>query len=528
MVAAGAPPPPPAPTGGAALAAATRRSLSLTDLPEPRGGALAPRAGALRPPPSPPSLEPEDAAGGLPLPEPYKIKMVESITLRPRAERQVLLAAAGYNVFGLRSDEVFIDLLTDSGTSAMSDAQWAGMVGTPQAYAGASSFYTLESVVRDLFGFAHVLPVHQGRAAENVLFSCLVSPDSGAVVPNNWHFDTTEANVLRCGGQPVNLTVPEAFDTALAAPFKGNMDIAALEALLSDKGAGSVPVIMLTATNNSAGGQPVSMDNVRQVSAIARRAGIPLFIDAARFAENAWFIQRWEPGYEGRPLREIVREFFSYADGCTFSGKKEALANVGGLLCCNDAALHETLRNLSIVVEGYPTYGGLACRDLMAMARGLMEATEQRYQDHRHAQIELLAGLLRERGVPIVEPPGGHAVYIDAARFLPHIPAHQFPAQALTAAVYAASGVRGVEIGSSCFGHTNPETGEFVPSRLELMRLALPRRVYTSDHLRYVAAAIVALHGQRDSIVGLRRVYATKLLSHFTAQFQPLDDAPAA
>lgn len=501
---------------------ALNRSLSW-DLPEPprHAAAIQKSVKALQPAHTTTTSEDE-----LPIPEPFKIKMVEQITLLPRPEREHLLKEAGYNVFCLRSDQVFIDLLTDSGTSAMSDVQWANMMNTPQAYAGSSSFYTLEAVVRDLFGFKHVLPEHQGRAAENVLFSTLVAPKPGCYVPNNTHFDTTEANVLRCGGHPINLPVPEAFDTALDSPFKGNMDVEALDSFIVEKGPENIPLVMITITNNSAGGQPVSMDNVRQVSAIARRHGIPFFIDAARFAENCWFIQRWEPGYEGKPLDEIARELFSYADGCTFSGKKEALANVGGLLCCNDDQLYEALRNLTIVVEGYPTYGGLACRDLMAMARGLLEVTKEAYQVYRHNQIELLAGLLREAGVPIVEPPGGHAVYVDAKRFLPHIPQEQFPAQALTAALYAISGVRGVEIGSSCFGRIDETTGQFIPAKLELMRLALPRRVYTDNHLRYVAASINRLYQQRDSIQGLRRVYATKLLSHFTARFEPVNDKP--
>ncbi|KAF6256911.1 pyridoxal phosphate-dependent transferase [Scenedesmus sp. NREL 46B-D3] len=530
---------------------ALNRTLSW-DLPQhrrPHEAAVRKSLKALKPPPSTTAADEE-----LPLPPPFKIKMVEQITLLPRPRREKLLREAGYNVFCLRSDQVFIDLLTDSGTSAMSDVQWANMMNTPQAYAGSSSFYTLEAVVHDLFGFKHVLPEHQGRAAENVLFSSLVAPLPGCFVPNNTHFDTTEANVLRCGGHPVNLAVPEAYDTALASPFKGNMDVEALEAFIEEHGPANIPVIMITVTNNSAGGQPVSMDNVRKVSAVARRHGIPLFMDAARFAENCWFIQRGEPGYRGKPLRDIARELFSYADGCTFSGKKEALANVGGLLCCNDDALYETLRNLTIVATLY--IGSILAQampavvllleDLVAMARGLMEVTDQAYQEYRHSQIELLAGLLRNAGVPIVEPPGGHAVYVDAKRFLPHIPPEQFPAQgrraalqvrgaavqALTAALYGVSGVRGVEIGSSCFGRIDEESGAFVPARLELMRLALPRRVYTDNHLRYVAAGLIKLYQQRDSIEGLRRVYATKLLSHFTARFVPagqaVQEAPAA
>lgn len=339
--------------------------------------------------------EDESDDGDEPLPpcEPFKIKMVEQIRLLPRQQRRQLMQQHGHNVFNLHAEDVYIDLLTDSGTSAMSDTQWGSMIAAPQAYAGSGAFYALQTAVQDLFTFKHVLPEHQGRAAENILFSVLVAPkvaeaaEAGSgvkvYVPNNVHFDTTEANVLRCGGVPVNLVVPEAYETGLASTFKGNMDIKALEAFL-DEHKGCVPVVMLTITNNGAGGQPVSMDNIRQVSELAHAHSIPFFLDAARFAENAAFIQHWEPGYEGRSLRDIVREMFSYADGCTFSGKKEALANAGGLLCCNDDALHEQLRNLTIVVEGFPTYGGLACRDMQAMAQGLVEVTEQGYQEYRH------------------------------------------------------------------------------------------------------------------------------------------------
>jgi len=364
-------------------------------------------------------------------PEPFKIKMVEKIVLHPRERRKELIEKCGYNVFMLRADDVFIDLLTDSGTSAMSDVQWAGMFETTQAYAGSQSYYSLEKAMRDIFGFKHFVPVHQGRAAENVLFSTMVS--AGCFVPNNMHFDTTEANVLRNGGVPVNLAVDEAYDSARVLPFKGNMDVGKLEALIREKGVEKIPLIMVTITNNSAGGQPVSVENIRAVSAVAKKYHIPFFIDACRFAENCYFVQQREKGYAGKQLKEIAREIFSYADGCTFSGKKEALTNIGGMLCVNDDELFERFRSLAIVVEGFVTYGGLACRELEAMARGLYEAVDEAYQVYRHRQVEFLAGLLRAGGVPIVEPPGGHAVFVDAKRFLPHVPAELFPAQALTA-----------------------------------------------------------------------------------------------
>lgn len=453
-------------------------------------------------------------------PEPFKIKMVEKIVLHPRERRKELIEKCGYNVFMLRADDVFIDLLTDSGTSAMSDVQWAGMFETTQAYAGSQSYYSLEKAMRDIFGFKHFVPVHQGRAAENVLFSTMVS--AGCFVPNNMHFDTTEANVLRNGGVPVNLAVDEAYDSARVLPFKGNMDVGKLEALIREKGVEKIPLIMVTITNNSAGGQPVSVENIRAVSAVAKKYHIPFFIDACRFAENCYFVQQREKGYAGKQLKEIAREIFSYADGCTFSGKKEALTNIGGMLCVNDDELFERFRSLAIVVEGFVTYGGLACRELEAMARGLYEAVDEAYQVYRHRQVEFLAGLLRAGGVPIVEPPGGHAVFVDAKRFLPHVPAELFPAQALTAELYVESGVRAVEIGSSCFGRVDEATGRFVPARMELMRLAIPRRVYTDNHLRYVAECLIRLFERRDGIRGLRRVYAPKLLGHFTAKFEPV------
>ncbi len=455
------------------------------------------------------------------LPEPFKIKMVEKITLHPREKRKELIKKVDYNVFMLKAEDVFIDLLTDSGTSAMSDRQWAGMIETTQAYAGSQSYYSLEKAMKDIFGFKYFIPVHQGRAAENILFSTMIFPE--CYVPNNTHFDTTEANILRNKGIPVNLATEDAYDSAKVLPFKGNMDARKLEEFIREKTPEKIPLIMTTITNNSVGGQPVSMQNIKEVSVIAKKYGIPVFIDACRFAENCYFIKQREEGYRNKTIKEIARELFSYADGCTFSGKKEALTNIGGMLCTNSEELYEKFRNLTIVIEGFATYGGLACRELEAMARGLYEVVDENYQVYRHRQVEYLAKILRDGDVPIVEPPGGHAVYIDAKKFLPHIPPEQFPAQTLTVQLYIESGVRAAEIGSSCFGKIDEKTGKFIPARMELMRLAIPRRTYTDNHLKYVAECLTMLYKKRDQIKGLRRIYAPKLLGHFTARFEPIN-----
>ncbi|MGC9345506.1 MAG: tryptophanase [Candidatus Bathyarchaeales archaeon] len=455
------------------------------------------------------------------LPEPFKIKMVEKITLYPREKRKELIQKVNYNVFMLKAEDVFIDLLTDSGTSAMSDRQWAGMIETTQAYAGSQGYYSLEKAMKDIFGFKYFIPVHQGRAAENILFSTMIFP--GCYVPNNTHFDTTEANILRNKGIPVNLVTEDAYDSVKVLPFKGNMDTRKLEEFIREKTPEKIPLIMVTITNNGVGGQPVSMQNIKEVSVIAKKYGIPFFIDACRFAENCYFIKQREEGYRNKTIKEIARELFSYADGCTFSGKKEALTNIGGMLCTNSEELYEKFRNLTIVIEGFATYGGLACRELEAMARGLYEVVDENYQVYRHRQVEYLAKILRDGGVPIVEPPGGHAVYIDAKKFLPHIPPEQFPAQALTVQLYIESGVRVAEIGSSCFGKIDEKTGKFIPARMELVRLAIPRRTYTDNHLKYVAECLTMLYKKRNQIKGLRRIYAPKLLGHFTARFEPIN-----
>ncbi len=455
------------------------------------------------------------------IPEPFKIKMVENIALHPKEKRKELIERIGYNVFMLKAEDVFIDLLTDSGTSAMSDHQWAGMIETTQAYAGSQSYYSLEKAMKEIFGFKYFISVHQGRAAENILFSTMLFPE--CCVPNNTHFDTTEANILRNKGIPANLVIEDAYDSTKILPFKGNMNTEKLGDFILEKTPEKIPLIMTTITNNSIGGQPVSMQNIKEVSQITKKYGIPFFIDACRFAENCYFIKQREEGYGNKTIKEIARELFSYADGCTFSGKKEALTNIGGMLCTNNEELHEKFRNLAMVIEGFVTYGGLACRELEAMARGLYEAIDENYQAYRHRQVEYLAKLLRDGGVPIVEPPGGHAIFVDAKRFMPHIPPKQFPAQALTVQLYIESGVRAVEIGSSCFGKVDEKTGRFIPARMELMRLAIPRRVYTDNQLRYVAECLIELYKKRNQIKGLRRVYAPKLLGHFTARFEPID-----
>lgn len=454
------------------------------------------------------------------LPEPFKIKMVERIELKSKKEREKAIKEVGYNVFMLRIEDIFIDLLTDSGTAAMSDEQWSGMITTKQTYAGTNSYYNLEKSMKDIFGFKHFVPVHQGRAAENILFSTMVK--KGDYVPNNMHFDTTEANVEHNGGIPVNLVIKEAYETSKILPFKGNMDVKKLEKFIKEKTPEKIPLIMVTITNNTGGGQPVSMKNIKQISGVAKKYKIPFFIDACRFAENCYFIQQREKGYKNKTIKEIANELFSYADGCTFSGKKEALTNIGGMLCTNNKKLYTEFKNLLIVIEGFPTYGGMACRELEAIARGLYEAVDDDYQKYRHNQINFLANLLKEGGVPIVEPIGGHAVYVDGRKFLSHIPIENFAAQALTAQLYIESGVRAVELGCSCFGKVDEKTGEFIPPKMDLMRLAIPRRVYTNDHMRYVANSLIKLHKKRKEIKGLKRVYAPKLLGHFTARFEPI------
>ncbi|HEY0671574.1 MAG TPA: tryptophanase [Longimicrobiales bacterium] len=452
--------------------------------------------------------------------EPFKIKTVEPIRMSTRAERLEWLVAAGYNVFLLRADDVLIDLLTDSGTAAMSAEQWAGIMRGDEAYAGSRSFYRFEAAVRNLFGFKHVIPTHQGRAAERILFSTICKP--GDVVPNNTHFDTTRANVEAAGARAVDLPSPEACDRQSMHPFKGDMDVPALEKLIEEVGAERIPVCMLTITNNSGGGQPVSMANVRAVSAVCRRHAIPFYIDACRFAENAYLIKQRERGYEDKNVIDIVRELFSFADGCTFSAKKDGLANIGGALSTNDDRLAEREKDLLILTEGFPTYGGLAGRDLDAIAVGLEEVVHEDYLNYRIVSTRYLGEHIARAGVPIVQPPGGHAIYIDAAAFLPQVPPLQLPGAALVAELYVEGGVRGVEIGTVMFGRHDAVTGSETAAPMELVRLAIPRRVYTQSHIDYVVEIIIDVWQRRAEIGGFRFVKQAPVLRHFTAEFEPL------
>ncbi|HYL36946.1 MAG TPA: tryptophanase [Bryobacteraceae bacterium] len=443
--------------------------------------------------------------------EPFRIKSVEPLHWTTPAQREHFLEQAGYNLFQIRASDILIDLLTDSGTSAMSTEQWAAMMRGDESYAGSESFYRFEQVVRALTGFRHVIPTHQGRAAERILFSILCQP--GQVVPNNAHFDTTRANIEFHGARAVDLPIPAAADTQARVPFKGNLDVAALERLVETEGPERIPLVMITITNNSGGGQPVSMANIEQVREVASRYGIPLYLDACRFAENAWFIKRDEPGYRDFTPREIAQKMFSLADGCTFSAKKDAFANIGGFLCTNNSRLAEQETNLLILTEGFPTYGGLAGRDLEAVAVGLEEVLQPEYLEYRIASTAYLGRHIADFGVPIVEPPGGHAIYIDAGRMLPHVPRAQFPGQALAVELYRHAGIRSVEIGSVMFGDQAPH---------QLLRLAIPRRVYTQSHVDYLVEAILEVNQRRDQIRGLKIVSEPQFLRHFTARFEPV------
>ncbi len=453
-------------------------------------------------------------------PEPFRIKMVEPIRLIPPQERERSLKEAGYNLFAVKAEDIFIDLLTDSGTGAMSQDQWAAIMRGDESYAGARSFHRLKSAVEDIFGFKHFVPAHQGRAAENILSAVLVKP--GMYVPSNLHFDTTDANIRARGGHPTNLVIDEAFDPANPHPFKGNMDLAKLRAFIDKIGATNIPFGMITVTNNAGGGQPVSMENLKAVAAIYHEHKIPFYIDAARYAENAYFIKLREKGYEKKSVIEIAREMFSLADGMTMSAKKDAIVNIGGLLCTNDEATFENIRNELILREGFPTYGGLAGRDLDAIAVGLYEGLDEAYLGYRLAQTAYLAARLNEAGIPTIQPAGGHAVYLDAHAVLPHIPQSEFPGQALAVELYRAGAIRGVEIGSVMFAYPDPESGKMIYPKLELLRLAIPRRTYTQSHMDYVADILAGIKSHASSICGYKFVYAPELLRHFTARFEPL------
>lgn len=452
--------------------------------------------------------------------EPFRVKTVEPIRQTNDAERAAAIEKARYNVFLLQAEDVLIDLLTDSGTGAMSVYQWSGMMKGDESYAGARSFAVFDRAVRDITHFTNVIPTHQGRAAEHILFSTVVRP--GDVVPNNTHFDTTRANVEDAGGLALDLPIPEARQPQSAHPFKGNMNVEALERTLQEQGT-RVPLVMITVTNNSGGGQPVSLENVRAVSEVCRRYGVPLFIDACRFAENAWFIRTREAGQEGRAPIDIAREMFSLADGCTMSAKKDGMSNIGGFLAMNDSQLATRCRTRLVLTEGFPTYGGLAGYDLEAIAVGLKEALDEDYLRYRIRSIEYLGDKLVAAGIPILTPTGGHALYLDAKRWLPHIPQSEFPAWALSLALYLEGGIRAAEIGSVMFGRQPDGTER--PADLELVRLAFPRRVYTQSHVDYVAEVVLHVNTLASRIRGVRMVDSPPVLRHFTAQFAPAHGA---
>jgi tryptophanase len=455
--------------------------------------------------------------------EPFRIRSVEPIRLTSFEQREQALARAGYNPFQLHADDVLIDLLTDSGTGAMSSRQWAAMISSDESYAGAASFYRFERAVQDITGFRHVIPTHQGRAAEHILFACIAK--AGDVIPSNAHFDTTRAHIESRGAEARDLACPQAGRTAERHPFKGNIDLDALRQTIAAAKPGTVPAVMMTVTNNACGGQPVSMANLRAASEIARAHGIPFVIDACRFAENAWFIKTREPGFERKAPIDIAREMFGLADACTMSAKKDGIANIGGFLALNDDALAARCRNLEILTEGFPTYGGMAGYDLEAVALGLYEALDEEYLRYRIRSIEYLGEKLAAAGIPIVQPTGGHAVYLDASALLAHMPAAHYPGWALNNALYLVGGVRGVEVGSVMFGR-QPDGSERL-SATDLVRLAFPRRVYTQSHVDYLAEVILAVAAQKRELPGYRIVPQAPVLRHFTARLEPLAAGPA-
>lgn len=449
--------------------------------------------------------------------EPFKIKSVEPIRFTTKEERERILKEAYYNPFMIHSRDVIIDLLTDSGTSAMSSEQWAGIMRGDEAYAGSSSFYRFEKTVKKITGFKNVIPTHQGRAAEKILFSVLGGP--GKYFPSNMHFDTTRANIEFVGSKAIDLLNEIGLHPEIKADFKGNIDLDALEKFIKKVGPENIPLVMLTVTNNSGGGQPVSMKNIRETRKICDKYGLKLFLDACRFAENAYFIKKREKGYENKSILEIAKEMFSYADGCTMSAKKDALVNIGGFLAMNDDDLAMKCRNVLIVTEGFPTYGGLAGRDLEAIAQGLEEVLEEDYLRYRIRSIEYLGEKLIASNIPIVEPPGGHAIYIDAKRFAPHIPSEQYPGQSIVCQLYLEGGIRAVEIGSVMFGKYD-SNGKLIPAKLELVRLAIPRRVYTQSHIDYVIEVIQEVFAKREKLRGMKIIYEPPMLRHFTAKFE--------
>ncbi len=451
--------------------------------------------------------------------EPFKIKSVEPIRFTTKEERINILEEAGFNPFLIKADDVLIDLLTDSGTSAMSSMQWAGIMQGDESYAGSRSFYRFEAMVKKITGLKFVIPTHQGRAAEKILFS--ITGGKGKFIPNNTHFDTTRANIEYTNAEAVDLLNETGKHPEIRADFKGNMDIEKLEAFIKETGPENIPLVMMTVTNNSGGGQPVSMQNIREAKAVCVKYNLPFFLDACRFAENAYFIKMREPGYRDKPLLEIAQEMFSYCDGMTMSAKKDALVNIGGFLAMNDSTLAMNCRNLLIVTEGFPTYGGLAGRDLEAIAQGLEEVLDEHYLEYRIRSIEYLGEKILAEGVPIIEPPGGHAIYLDAKRFLPHVPQEQFPGQSIVCELYTEGGIRSVEIGSVMFGKKDAN-GKLIPPPMELVRLAIPRRVYTQSHIDYVVEIILEVFKNRKNIKGYEITYEAPMLRHFTAKFRPV------
>jgi len=448
--------------------------------------------------------------------EPFKIKAIEEIPITTKEQRDKFIKEANYNLFSLKSEHITIDLLTDSGTTAMSSKQWAALMDGDEAYAGSRNWYEFESIVKEFTGFQYVIPTHQGRAAERILFSVVGGP--GKMIPNNTHFDTTRGNLEYSGAIAVDLPTKEGINPSLRADFKGNMDLEALEKFILEHGKDNIPIGMLTITNNSGGGQPVSMENIRKTKEILSKFGIPLYLDCCRFAENAYFIKKREKGYENKSIKEIAQEMFSYADGATMSAKKDGLSNTGGFIATNDPKVAEKAKTVLIVTEGFVTYGGLARRDLAALAQGFREVLNEDYLEYRISQVEYLGNLLLQAGVPILEPTGGHGVYLDAKRFAPHIKPEYFPGQSIAVEIYKEGGIRTCEIGSIMFGYYD-KNGEFVPAKMELVRLAIPRRVYTKSHIEYIAEVIAEVYKRRDELKPMKITWQPEFLRHFTAKF---------
>ncbi len=448
--------------------------------------------------------------------EPFKIKAIEEIPITTKEQRDKYIKEANYNLFSLKSEHITIDLLTDSGTTAMSSKQWAALMDGDEAYAGSRNWYEFESIVKEITGFQYIIPTHQGRAAERILFSVVGGP--GKMIPNNTHFDTTRGNLEYSGAIAVDLPTKEGINPSLRADFKGNMDLEALEKFILEHGKDNIPIGMLTITNNSGGGQPVSMENIRKTKEILSKFGIPLYLDCCRFAENAYFIKKREKGYENKSIKEIAQEMFSYADGATMSSKKDGLSNTGGFIATNDPKVAEKAKTVLIVTEGFVTYGGLARRDLAALAQGFREVLNEDYLEYRISQVEYLGNLLLQAGVPILEPTGGHGVYLDAKRFTPHIKPEYFPGQSIAVEIYKEGGIRTCEIGSIMFGYYD-KNGEFIPAKMELVRLAIPRRVYTKSHIEYIAEVIAEVYKRRDELKPMKITWQPEFLRHFTAKF---------